>query len=248
MTNTVGLDELWTSVPKSTTEFDPASLAELPEAARRYLTHAIRPGAPLANGVRLRMHGKIRRSNWYPFVAEQVNTKSGDMIWDARMRYFGLPVRGAASLLEGAATVDWKMFGLVSVASGEGEDVTRSAIGRIHGESIWMPTTLCGNDVSWSSKDPSHAKACLTICGQSAEISLGVARTGQLKRIRYQRWGNPDKSGYHIEDFGGYIDKEATFGNYTVPSVMRIGWYFGSERFEKDGEFFRVRLDNALYK
>ncbi len=30
--------------------------------------------------------------------------------------------------------------------------------------------------------------------------------------------------------------------------MMRAGWYFGTERFEKDGEFFRVTIDSAGYR
>ncbi|MEA5509423.1 DUF6544 family protein [Crocosphaera sp. UHCC 0190] len=29
---------------------------------------------------------------------------------------------------------------------------------------------------------------------------------------------------------------------------LRIGWYFGTERFESEGEFFRVTIDDAIYR
>ncbi|HEY2290488.1 MAG TPA: DUF6544 family protein [Thermoanaerobaculia bacterium] len=63
------LDDLWNSALPATRTFDPAALAHLPEPARRYLTHAIAPGTPLASAVRLKMHGEIklkgpRRAVW----------------------------------------------------------------------------------------------------------------------------------------------------------------------------------------
>jgi hypothetical protein len=52
--------------------FDPAELDGLPEPARRHLTQAIAPGAPLATSARLRMRGSIKVGRWLPFRARQV--------------------------------------------------------------------------------------------------------------------------------------------------------------------------------
>jgi hypothetical protein len=40
--------------------FDPDALAGLDEPVRRYLTHAIHPGSPLASDARLEMRGRIK--------------------------------------------------------------------------------------------------------------------------------------------------------------------------------------------
>ena len=47
-------------------------------------------------------------------------------------------------------------------------------------------------------------------------------------------------------DFGGIIEEEGTFCGYTIPTRLRIGWYFGTERFESEGEFFRVTIVDIL--
>ncbi|GBE74174.1 MAG: hypothetical protein ACK4YL_09535 [Microcystis sp.] len=52
----------------------------------------------------------------------------------------------------------------------------------------------------------------------------------------------------HYVDFGGIIEEEGTFCGYTIPTRLRIGWYFGTERFESEGEFFRVTIDDAIYR
>jgi hypothetical protein len=49
-------------------------------------------------------------------------------------------------------------------------------------------------------------------------------------------------------DFGGILEEEGTFCGYTIPTRLRIGWYFGSERFESEGEFFRATIDDAIYR
>ena len=60
--------------------------------------------------------------------------------------------------------------------------------------------------------------------------------------------GNPVGGAFHYADFGGLVEEESTFDGYTIPTRMRIGWYFGTERFEAEGEFFRVTIDDALFR
>jgi len=62
------------------------------------------------------------------------------------------------------------------------------------------------------------------------------------------RWGNPDGTHYRWIDFGGLAEEEATFGSYTIPTRLRVGWFWGSDRFESEGEFFRVNVDDANYR
>jgi len=69
-----------------------------------------------------------------------------------------------------------------------------------------------------------------------------------LRSIKMPRWGNPEGGEHHFVDFGGVVEEERTFGGYTIPSRLRIGWYFGSERFETEGEFFRCTVDEAEYR
>jgi hypothetical protein len=53
---------------------------------------------------------------------------------------------------------------------------------------------------------------------------------------------------FRYVDFGGILEEESTFCGYTIPTRLRVGWYFGSERFESEGEFFRATIDDAIYR
>lgn len=44
------------------------------------------------------------------------------------------------------------------------------------------------------------------------------------------------------------LEEEATFDGYTIPTRVRVGWYFGTDRFEPEGEFFRCTLDAAVFR
>lgn len=41
---------------------------------------------------------------------------------------------------------------------------------------------------------------------------------------------------------------EPAFGGDTIPSRLCFGWYFGSERFESEGAFFRGTVDHAAFR
>jgi hypothetical protein len=242
------LDGLWTSVSPSERVFRPDQLPGLPEAARRYLRHAIAPGAPLASAVRLRMHGEIKLRRWLPFAAEQVIHWGHGMIWNATARMNGMSIRGFDRLVNGEGAMRWKILGMIPVMTASGPDITRSAAGRVMAESVWLPSVLCSDVVSWTAQDAFHPHARLTVQGETAELALTIDDTGGLKALNLPRWGNPGGREFHYVDFGGVVEQEGRFGAYTIPTRLQVGYYIGTDRFEPDGEFFRVTIDDAAYR
>lgn len=248
MTQTVSLKSLWESVVPQQRVFCPEMISDLPPIVRRYLEHAIAPGTKLASAVRLQMHGDIKLKDWSPFQAEQVIYWNRGMIWKATAWIKGLPIQGFDRLVDGEGVMQWKLLGLFPVMTGAGADITRSVIGRIHGESIWLPSVLCDPVITWTAPDDLHAHATLTRQDETTELILTVSKTGKLENMRFQRWGSPNGKAAGYEDFGGYMEQEKTFSGYTIPTQLRIGWYFGSDRFEPEGEFFRATIDKAIYR
>jgi hypothetical protein len=82
-----------------------------------------------------------------------------------------------------------------------------------------------------------------------AEASGKVAQLvrGLLSAVM-PRWGNPDGGAFAEFPCGAYIDEETSFAGYTIPSRPRVGWHFGTDRFAKDGEFFRATIDRAVFR
>lgn len=242
----ISINNLWHSVSPSKTVFHHDQIEDLPEPVQQYLKHAIDLATPLANAVWLRMHGEIRLKQWQPFQAEQVIYPQRGMIWQATTRVNGLPVRGWDRLIDGKGDMQWKLLGLIPVMIAADEDVTRSAIGRIHGEYIWLPSML--SKAEWTVCARYHIQATLRSLGEMTVLKLVIDDLGRLQQISFKRWGNPDGIGYQSESFGACIDHESTFGGYTIPTKLRAGWDFGSRQFETKGEFFRVTIDDAVYQ
>ncbi len=242
------LDEMWLSGQPTGKRFDPGTLANLPEPAGRYLRHAIAPGTGLATAVRLRMHGTIRLRGWMPFTAVQVINRNRGTIWSASVRMGGLPVRGYDRLVDGIGEMRWRMLGIIPVMSARGADITRSTIGRVTAESVWLPSMLADEATTWSSTGPDSATAHVRAYDTDSSMDLGLAEHGGLRDLHTLRWGNPGGATFGMADFGGIVEQEGTFDGYTIPTQLRIGWYYRTDRFQTEGEFFRVVIDSAEFR
>jgi hypothetical protein len=248
MAEELSLEDLWQAARPGDRLFAPDQLKAVPDKARLYLRHAIAPGAVLANAVRLKMHGEIKLNTWRPFHAGQIISWDRGMIWRAGVKLHGIPIRGGDSWLDGQGAMRWRLFGIVPMINASGPDITRSAAGRVNIESIWLPSVLCHNAISWTASDDSHLHAHFTAHDEHADIDYLIDDASALRSVNMPRWGNPEGGDFHFAKSGGFVEQSAPFGAYTIPSRMRVGWHFGTERFEPEGEFFRVTIDDAVYR
>jgi len=256
-TQKISLDDLWESALIGNQVFDTELLIDRPDLARRYLENAIAqrplwgiaPGTSLASAVRLWMHGEIKLGkDWHPFKAEEVICWQRGMIWRATTWMNGLPIWGADRIVDGVGEMKWKILGLFPVMQASGADLTRSGVGRVQVESMWLPSVLCSPDIAWVELNASQVQATFTALDEPAKLTLTVNDRGVLEQVKLDRWGNPGGGAFHYSDFGGIVEAIGTFDGYTIPTRLRVGWYFGSKRFESDGEFFRCTIDKAIYR
>jgi hypothetical protein len=225
--------------------FDPGVLAGLPEPARRWLGHAIAAGTPLWRSVELTMAGRIRLGSWRPFTARQVLTPPSGFIWAARARVAGLPVTGYDRYSGGTGEMRWRLLGLLPVTSSGGPDVSRSAAGRLAGEAVLVPTVFPHAD--WEPcAEPDTVVMAWRLAGDDERTRLRVGPDGQLLEAVLQRWGNPDGAAFGRHPFGVTVEEETTFAGVRIPSVLRAGWWWGTDR-AAEGEFFRARITGARF-
>jgi hypothetical protein len=152
-------------------------------------------------------------------------------------------IRGFDRFLDGVGEMRWKLLGFIPVMTGAGSDISRSAGDRYAIERVLMPSALTGPNVKWS-----EANGAITAVAPGfTPITLNVDPMGRVQSVSMMRWGNPDGGAFGTVSFGGYVDEEASWGGYTIPSRLRMGWHFGSDRF-KDGEFFRAQITHAEFR
>jgi hypothetical protein len=226
--------------PPEPGRFSSAELDGLPEPVRRHLSQAIAPGTPLATAARLRMRGRIKVGRWLPFRARQVLNPHLGFVWAARAA--GV-ITGSDRYVDGVGGMDWKLAGLVTVARGQGHDVSRSAAGRAGAEAAWLPTTLLPRfGVRWSASGTHQVTARYQVGETPLEVTYQLDADGRICWLVFDRWGDPENRGtFAWHAFGGEITGYRTFQGLTIPSAGRLGWFYGSDRWPA-GEFFRYQI------
>lgn len=242
---TPSLDELWQAddhLPLG--HFDPATLANFPRVARRWLQRVIEPGTPLYRAIRLRMHGEIKLGRWREFEAEQVIRWGRGLVWQAEVAFGPFAVRGHDAVIDGVGEMDWRLLRLIPVMVGRGPDIDRSAAARFELESVLLPTVLLGDEVEWlAGDDDRHARLRMHVPGDAAELSLRFTDAGALAECSCLRWGNPEGGEHRFVPFGGFWTGERRVQGCLIGTHMRAGWYFGTPRYADEGEFFRATID-----
>lgn len=239
-----------------------------PEAAQRLLqflgvsnaaqTPANPSGPHPHRAVRLRMEGEIKLGRWFPFQAEQVITHDGQFVWAATVSVFGLPIVGSDQLLRSGSNRDndpaegsmaWMLFDLLPVAVASGPDVTRSAWGRLHGErAVWLPSSLRTEPVTWLPAPSGQALAELRNGPATSQLRLPIDQAGKPAAMELNRWGNPNGPNFQLERFGAEFLEWSQVQGYRIPAKIRAGWFFGTPRYQAEGEFFRATITKATFR
>jgi hypothetical protein len=196
------------------------------------------------------MTGSIRLGGrWLPFEAEQVLAPLRGFVWRATVRSGLLRIWGSDQYAAGQGAVDFRLWGFLPVARSSGPDTSRAARGRMAGELFWLPSSLLpGDQVPWREVDGGAAEAAVELDGDPIPIRLSLDDEGRLRSVAMERWGDQteDKT-FALIPFGGDVGEERGLGDYTIPTVVRVGWWYGTDRFPEH-EFFRATVTRAEFR
>jgi hypothetical protein len=94
--------------------------------------------------------------------------------------------------------------------------------------------------------DDSRFTATVDLHGLSTPLTFNVDQEGRLKDLVLQRWGNltHDHSFQEIP-YGIVAEEERTFGGHTIPSKLRGGWWYGTDRYD---DVIRLTMDSVEYE
>ncbi|AEE47654.1 DUF6544 family protein [Cellulomonas fimi] len=198
----------------------------LPSPVHRWLTRAVAPDAPSSTAAVLEMSGRIRVGSWRPFTARQVLAADRGFVWAAVARFGPLPVLGydAYAQDEDVAEMRWRLAGVLPVVTASGEDVRRSAAGRLAGELVLNPGTALAPHVRWEAVDDRHALARVALGGVEHAVTVAVDDDGTLRSVRLPRWGDPDGTGSALHEFEARCTGDRAFGGYRLPAHVEAGW------------------------
>jgi uncharacterized protein DUF6544 len=224
--------------------FDPAMVAELPDPARRWLTHVIAPGTVLRHSVVLAQHGEIRLGSWRTFHATQVLAPLKGFVWAVTTRVMGIPIAGFDRFTHGEGQMRHRWWGRVPLVSAGGADITRSAAGRLASELVLVPAVGLAEEVRWRWRqvDRQQATVRLRVGGEIHPVTLTVDGSGALQRLTVSRWARLGGGPFRWHPFTVVVDEESSFDGYTIPTRLTAGYDDAVE-----GPFIRLTIDHATY-
>jgi len=231
------------------TRFDPQALAQhLPLSALRYLTHAIRPGAPLARRAEVSFHGSVRmkpRLPWLSFRGRETIEVARAYHMTARAYLGPIPVTTQDWYAKGDTSTRILLLGFVPIVRRHGADAARSARGRLVVESTWLPPTFVPEYGAQWFEENGSLHLTMPIDSEAVQVTMELAADGQLRELHLQRWSDlTDDGSYAWIPFAAYTEAERTFGDYTVPSQLRASWWASTDR---EFEFFRASVDDIQF-
>jgi hypothetical protein len=218
----------------STRGFAPDRLAGLDEPVRRYFNHTIREGAPLPNAVQMTMRGRIKVGVWLPFTA--VQTVDGrSFAWRARVG----PLRVTDRYGDGVGRTEGRLFGRLRLFGAEDSATARSAATRAAIESVvFAPASvLPERGVDWRAESDSVIVARFDLPPEHPEVRVVIDDHGAMRTVAAPRWFKD-----RYVPFGGEILAERRFGDLVIPSRVRVGWWFGTDRY---APFFEADIDDV---
>ncbi|MBE9214139.1 hypothetical protein IQ247_15940 [Plectonema cf. radiosum LEGE 06105] len=245
------VNKIWHSLETSSSNniFTTEMVAELPQPVQRYFLHAIEPGTLLAKSVKLKMNGSFRLStdkSWLPMEAEQIIRAFKGFVWQANIGSGLIKFIGGDYYFNNFGRIRFSIWGIIPVVNAHNQDITRSSIGRLVGESFWLPSALLPqNCVSWQVIDDNTIEANMKVDDESVTLTFVIDSNGKLLKMSLPRWGDKTEDGsYTYIPFGGEVLEERTFGGFTIPSQINAGWWFGTDKYF---DFFRANIEQAEF-
>ena len=228
--------------PTGDSRFDPEAVADLPPPVARWLRRSIPADTPLARAARLTMQGEIRIGRWIGFTATQVLSLPDGFVWAASAGIGPLRITGFDRFTGGTGEMRWRLMGRVPVMSATGDDVSRSAAGRLAAETTLIPTACVALGVPWTPVDDRRATAGIRVGDRVHHVTVEVDDGGALRGVQLPRWGDPDGGAHALHTFGVEMGDPREVGGLAVPTTLRAGWWPGTDRWA-EGEFFRAMID-----
>jgi len=222
------------------------SIDGLPVPARIYLRHALAANTPLPRSADIRMSGSlwVGGEDWVPFEAHQRICAERGFIWEARITALRrLQVRGADWLFGEDAGIEYTLGGWWPILDRRGTDISRSALGRLMVELIWLPSALTPQrGARWARGDTD--RAVVTPAGSSTPMTVVVSDDGCLREASIMRRRVEANGEMSLSSFGISVEAEERFGDCHVPSRLVAAWGIGTDARQ---DFMRVAVDDIRW-
>jgi hypothetical protein len=193
--------------------------------------------------MRLRMKGRIKVGLWLPFTADQ-DCDGSSFVWRAEVTRHVPILTVTDSYSDGRGTIDGRLLGVVRMFHSDDQNIVRSAAARAATEGILAPIGLLPSPTRlWHAESDTEIVVYLLLAPERPALHVTIDDDGAVQSVNLQRWGDAGHKTFGYLPFGGDIVAEKRFGDFVLPSRLRVGWQHGTERFSP---FFEAEIISAV--
>jgi hypothetical protein len=155
-----------------------------------------------------------------------------------------LCLEGADWLLGEEAGSEFALGGWWPALREGGEEVARSAAGRLLVDLLWLPSALTPQrGANWASGD--EHRAVVTPSGSTTPMSVLVDASGAPRQVSLVRRRIAADGRISVSPYGAIIEAEERFDGLTVPVRMIGVWGIGTDDYY---EFFRGEVTDIEWR
>lgn len=168
-------------------------LKGLPEPVQRYFRHSGVIGMTPVKTISLRQKGLFRMKEgqkMMPIQAEQYyTTNPPSFLWYGEIAPIPLlSIKARDMFFNGHGHMLVKLLGLFKLGETSGIEMDQAALTRYLSETIWFPTALLDESVSWTPVDQNSSRATIECAGIKAWGIFHFNNKGQLKNFTTERY------------------------------------------------------------
>jgi hypothetical protein len=166
-----------------------------------------------------------------PFTAQQ-DCDGSSFIWRAQVPRHVPLLTVTDSYDDGCGCIDGRLLGAIRMFHSDDQNIVRSAAGRAATEGIFAPIGLLPSPTRiWHAESDNEITVDLALAPELPALHLTIDNDGAVQSVNLQRWGDAGEKTFGYIPFGGDILAEKRFGDFALPSRLRVGWWHGTERF-----------------
>jgi hypothetical protein len=220
-----------------------ADLAPLPEPVRHYLRAVGVAGNPRVQNYRLRFRGRIRsgpHTRWMPFEASQqsfADRPARLFLMQARM--YGVPVEALHRMIDGHATMQVTIAGVIPMVDARGDVMDRSeTVTHFNDMCLLAPGTLIDPDIVWEPIDARTVRARFTGTTHTISATLVFGEDGLLANFISddRSRASPDGRTFTAARFSTPVRDYRNFGAIRLAAHGEARWQLPEGEFTY-GEF-----------
>jgi hypothetical protein len=222
-----------------------ADIAPLPAPVQQYIRYSGALNQPQLRNMRIVFEGKMRSKgkDWFPFTTVQYNFfQNPTRLFFMKAQMFGTTVPGYHQYENATASMDIKLFGLISVTKAQGSLMDKAETVTLFNDMCLLaPGSLIDKRIQWEPIDSLSAKAVFTNGGISIVATLYFNAQGQLVNfVCNERYDVGNKKEYR---FSTPVTAYTPINGYNVLQKGSAVWHYPDGAFEY-GQF---NLKNIAY-